>query len=255
MRRLTTLMLCACMLFCLGTAARANILSLSCTGDNNAISWGSVTWGGTGTSNGWAHIAGTVSTAGSGTMITSVTANSTSDPTLSYTDTATNTGISSWSGYNVEVIVATPGTISLPTFTGATVITPTSGWSATPISGTLSFVGTSSGGLFAPPYGWAEYEDSISMNGSPSIGTGNSLVFSYTLNFGGSDQYLAYQIQSPAFQVVPEPGTMALLAGGGVASLCLWRRRRRSTATFSVKLALLRRGAIFLTTAAVTMLY
>jgi hypothetical protein len=228
MRRLTIVVLFAFMLFAFGTAARANIVSLSCSGDMNGnTTWGSIAWGGTDTANGWVHIAGTQSTAGSGTTVTTISTDTISDPTLSYTDTATNTGSSSWSGYNVWVIIATPGTISAPTLSGENVITPSSGWSATPNTpSSLTYAGTGTG--FPFPFGWSLYEGNFSMTGSPPIpdtGPNNNLVFGYSVNFGGSDQYEAYQIQSPAFTPVPEPGTMALLAGGG--GMVLWRMRRR----------------------------
>lgn len=231
MRRLTVPMLCAFMVLTLGAMARANIVSLSCTGTGSCddVTWQALSWSPTGSSNSWvsAGIQFTGTQSMLGTMTTTITTDSATDPTLSYTDTATNDSGAPVYSYNIAVAVATSSALSSdPTFSGATVITGPPGWSAIPSSGTLDYVGTSSGGPFAPPSGWAEYEAFFTMSGSSPVANGGSAVYSYTLNFEGNTAYDLIQVVSPNYtQPVPEPGTMALLAAGG--GVILWRLRRR----------------------------
>ena len=70
-----------------------------------------------------------------------------------------------------------------------------------------------------------------------SIGVGSNWPLAYTgfvdnvtLGFGGADPAVSANFELPAQNVVPEPGTVTLLAGGLAGLAALARRRRRARA-------------------------
>jgi hypothetical protein len=137
------------------------------------------------------------------------------DPTVTLMTSIDNDTGFAWTGYHVNVYMAKPFTISLPTVS-------TAGWSVT---GLGSFPETAVLNLAT-----GKYEASVDFAGSPPIpsGTGlnnetdpGTLDFGYKLSFIGSVNYCQEMIP------VPEPSMIALAISGLVGLLVVRRKFAR----------------------------
>jgi hypothetical protein len=201
-----------CVLLSLAGTARGSILTWNCASGDGAIScpdpgW----WDDTADGNYVASISGSQFSS-PGSMISSFSTNTTGDPTIKYINDITNTDAAPWTGYNIEVKIDTPlGSPLTPGYaiTAASVdpTTTSPGWTATITQNLLQDPSVLTQN---------EYVGYISMGGGPPIANDSAgeLDFRYTVSFQGSTQYTETQVLMPQLEAVPEPGTLALLAGG-----------------------------------------
>jgi hypothetical protein len=197
-----------------GSVAKAGIIGYTCTDDGGGINSQENYWSSSGS---WAvlGIAGSQTSTSSGTMSSTFSTNDVTDPIIKYNNSVINDAGIPWTGYAVQVKIDIPDTNTLTTYSlsGGTVTNP-SDWttSTTALSGPVH-VGSQN-----------EYTGSLLFQSGTPIGLNDELDFSYTVSFQGSTQYTETQVQTPIFAPVPEPSTLALLAGGCFA---LWTLRRK----------------------------
>ncbi len=203
-----------CVALALASTARASIVSWNCAGDGTGLSaqvtnW---TWDNSDHTAATLDISGTQTTTQTGSMISNVGTDTAVDPTLNYINSVTNDTGPGWDGYYIQVKVDAPNPLTGLSISGGTVTTPTD-WTTTTIQPT--------GGWNGSEY---EYVGSLNLQAGSVVGAGDDLDFAYKLSFLGSTQYMVTQMQTPHLYQVPEPGTMALLAGIAGA-LLFWQRR------------------------------
>lgn len=128
------------------------------------------------------------------------------DPTVKLRTTIDNDTTFAWTGYNVDVYMNQPFTLSLPTVYAPDTSVP--GW------GVASYVAT------AVQVG-SKWEASVYFAGGTPIPVGGTLDFSYKLTFNGSVNYC--QQMTP----VPEPTSIALAMVGLVGLLVVRRKVAR----------------------------
>jgi len=135
----------------------------------------------------------------SGTLETSVTTDTTTDPTLVVGNDVNNDTGFTWTGYDVSVSMSNPFSLY-----NALVTTP-SDWTAS---------------VTAPALIGGQYVGYIDYSAGTPIPNGGELDFQYTLQFTGSLSYSFTETVTP----VPEPASIGLLTMGVVALLA--RRKR-----------------------------
>jgi hypothetical protein len=203
-----------CVLLALGATAQADIIGWNCADGTGGVdshwnywqnSQGTATLG----------ISGTHSSTSSGSVVSSFQSDTPGDPVINYLNSVVNDTGLAWSGYNVQVIIDTPLASPLTSYSisGGTVTLPTD-WSTTTIP--LAYQGVVGG--------QNEYVGYLGFLSGTPIANNDQLDFKYKVSFAGSTQYLVTQVQTPVLVTIPEPGTLALLAGG---LICLWASRRR----------------------------
>ena len=130
------------------------------------------------------------------------TAESEEDPTVTLNTGIDNDTTFAWTGYNVNVYMAKPFTLSAPT-----------------VAPDWAVVGTFP--IAATPIGGGEYEVSVSFAGGTAIPIGGELDFGYKLSFAGSVNYCQEMIP------VPEPASLVLVICGLVGLLVVRRKFAR----------------------------
>jgi hypothetical protein len=141
------------------------------------------------------------------------------DPTLTLGSSVNNDSGQAWIGYQVNVIMSTPFTFVTP---GPTVNNPPpNDWIvASVVAPTLQVGGNYNG----------DYLGTINYSGGTPVGIGDELDFLYSINFSGSSSYAFTQSVMPEIALVPEPGTITLLAIGGLGFAMRLRRNRHKGA-------------------------
>lgn len=145
-----------------------------------------------------------------GHVLGTVLTDSSTDPTLTISTTDSNAMGFAWTSYEVNVYVTTNFTISNVQVT----FSPSNDWTVLsgPTTPTLS-----TNGMWVSSF--------VLDTGTP-IANGSELGFKYDLGFSGSTFYGFTQEMNP----VPEPGTLALVALGGLVfgGFRMARRSRRT---------------------------
>jgi len=143
----------------------------------------------------------------------------TEDPTLFLGSGVDNDTGYAWNGYQVNVIMAVPFTfVNLPP---GVQNPPNNDWaSSLVVQPTLQVVGPYTG----------KYEGTLDYSGPSLVGIGDELDFNYAIHFGSSLDYSFTQEMIPQLVNVPEPGTVALLAMGGLGLALRLRRSSRKGA-------------------------
>jgi hypothetical protein len=140
------------------------------------------------------------------------------DPTLTLGSAVNNDSGQAWISYQVNVIMSTPFTFVAP---GPTVNNPLNDWSvASVIAPTLQVGGNYNG----------DYLGTIDYAGGTPVGVGQELDYLYSIHFTGASSYTFTQESIPGVAPVPEPGTIALLAIGGLGFALRLRRNSRKGA-------------------------
>jgi len=140
------------------------------------------------------------------------------DPTLFLGSSVNNDTAGAWIGFQVNVAMAVPFT-----FSGTPGVNnpPYGDWFlASLVAPTLQATG---------PYA-GQYEGTIDYWSGTPVGIGGELDFNYAIHFAGSTDYAFTQEMIPMFAEVPEPGTLALLAIGGLGLALRLRRNSRQGA-------------------------
>jgi hypothetical protein len=200
--KLRSIFLAGCVISLSCAASKANITDIYLGDDldgalNCNYSWAMNSGNGSGTVEGEqmlspAHVVATIGTDGG-------------DPTFTLNTSIVNSTAFAWASYIVNVTMSTPFTIS-----GQIVNVPAD-WSAT-ITQVPILVGS-------------DYTGQITMApGAAPIAIGQTLDFTYSVTFAGGGSFSFTQEMVPV--PVPEPGTLGLLACGGLL-LALVRRQRR----------------------------
>lgn len=214
MRRLSIFTFC--LLFSFGSAAKAGIIGYTCTNDGGGINSQEDYWYvGSSGSTAVLGIAGSQTSTTSGTMSSTFTTSDPTDPIVKSINSVINdTGVA-WTGYALQVKVDIPDTNTLSNYSisGGSVTSP-GDWTTT----TTQFTGPTHVG------NQNEYTGYLTLQSGTPIDMNGELDFNYTVSFQGSTQYTETQVQTPLFTSVPEPATLALLAGGCFA---LWTFRRK----------------------------
>jgi hypothetical protein len=128
----------------------------------------------------------------SGTMSTTLTPNSTTDPILTIDNSINNSTSFDWTEYVVTVSMnqafsITSASVTIPGDWSYTITTPT----------------------FVSP---GDYAGTIDYLGGTPVLNGGTLDFGYVVSFSGSQSYSLTE----SVQAVPEPGVFSLLMSGGV---------------------------------------
>jgi hypothetical protein len=211
MNRLTTIA-AACMLLVCASASRADIIAWTCDNDHDGAINCVVPAGG------WGYDAAealyNMQITGSqfcepGHMVGQFTLDQNADPTIKVANYVTNDTTFPWTAYRVDV------TLQDAQFTFASEsVTAPDGWSV--------------GSIIQPslPDSSGNYTGTIYFQGGRPVANDgvDELDFNYKFSFTGSPGgvYNYSQHMTP----IPEPGTMALLAGGLLAFVALRRRIR-----------------------------
>jgi len=188
----------ACQLF--ARSAGASIMSHSFPQDS-VVSDPTYSWGHETTESGVTYLMNVSGdqSGSSGTLETSVTTDTTTDPTLVVGNDVNNDTGFTWTGYDVSVSMSNPFSLY-----NALVTTP-SDWTAS---------------VTAPALIGGQYVGYIDYSAGTPIPNGGELDFQYTLQFTGSLSYSFTETVTP----VPEPASIGLLTMGVVALLA--RRKR-----------------------------
>jgi hypothetical protein len=152
-----------------------------------------------------------------GHMLGWVETDSIADPTLFLGSSVNNDTSGAWIGYQVNVAMS-----QTFTFSGTPgVSNPDSTWFlASVVAPTLQVSG---------PYA-GDYEGTIYYSGGTPLAIGQELDFNYAIHFSSSLDYAFTQEMIPMLAPVPEPGTIGLLAIGGLGLAVRLRRNRRQGA-------------------------
>ncbi len=196
----------------------ASVLGWQCSGSSD-FDFGS--WTHTGSGPYTLTISGSeADSSGTGSVNNGFQVNTPADPTLKYSIGAINDNDSgsSWTDYPVTAILSSSSalTFSSTALYNVAVSNP-AGWSGT-ITAPLT------GGFNGSEY---VYSGSMDFTGTPPIGPGGELDFSYYLSFATTvmnQQVTETSVMTPVY-LVPEPGTLGLLVAG-LAGVLAWRRRR-----------------------------
>jgi hypothetical protein len=129
-------------------------------------------------------------------------AQSEEDPTITLLTSIDNDTTFAWTGYDVNVYMNKPFTLSLPTVS----------YDAWTVAGLGSYPVT------ATPIGGGKYQASVSFVGGSPLPIGDTLDFGYKLTFIGSVNYC--QEMTP----VPEPASLVLLVSGLMGVLVVRRK-------------------------------
>ena len=141
------------------------------------------------------------------------------DPTLTLGSAVNNDSGQAWIGYQVNVIMNHPFSFTTP---GPTVTNPSiDDWF---VAGTVAPTLQVSG-----PYA-GEYEGTINFSSGTSVGVGEELDYLYSIHFSGFTSYSFTQEIIAVVAPVPEPGTVTLLAVGGLGLAMRLRRNSRKAA-------------------------
>jgi hypothetical protein len=130
-------------------------------------------------------------------------AQSEEDPTVTLMTSIDNDTTFAWTGYDVNVYMNKPFTLSLPTVS----------YDAWTVVGTFPVAAT--------PIGGGKYKASVSYVGGTPLAIDGTLEFGYKLTFVGSVNYCQEMIP------VPEPGSLVLVIGGLVGLLVVRRKFAR----------------------------
>jgi hypothetical protein len=149
-------------------------------------------------------------------MLGTVTTDTVLDPTLFLGSEVDNDTSLIWTDYHVNVVMAVPFT-----FVGTpTVSNPSANdWFVSSVSAPAFQVSGPYAGL---------YEGTINFLGGTQIGIGGTLDFFYGINFSSSLDYAFTQEMIPSGYAVPEPGTLAFAAVGGLMLALRLRRNARA---------------------------
>jgi len=162
--------------------------------------------------------ASTIQYANVGSLVGTIFTDTPDDPTLTLGSSVNNDTSGSWIGYQVNVIMAQTFSFSgTPTVNNP----PFGDWFlAGEVAPTLQVTGPHTG----------DYEGTIYYSAGTLVGIGGELDFSYAISFSSSTDYAFTQEMIPMFAPVPEPGTVALLAMGGLGLALHLRRNSRKSA-------------------------
>jgi hypothetical protein len=156
-------------------------------------------------------------TAATATLVGGVKTSDPTDPTLTLSSAVNNDSGQMWIGYQVDVILSSAFTFVAPS--PSVNNPPNNDWVvASVIAPTLQVSGPYTG----------DYLGTVNLSAGTPIGIGDELDFSYSINFTGSSSYALTQSVTPEVAPVPEPGTVTLLAIGGLGfAMRLCRNRRK----------------------------
>jgi hypothetical protein len=140
-----------------------------------------------------------------GHIIFDITSDTEQDPTLTLNNVIDNDTGFSWAGY--QVLIYMNKTFTIPT---APLLNGPAGWGMISYTPSATFNGT-------------EWVGQIDFSGTPPIGPGGQIDFTYQLAFAGSVRFTQELVPI----AVPEPAACTLLLGGGLLAGLLARRQRR----------------------------
>ncbi len=143
---------------------------------------------------------------GPGDVVGTINTDNTTDPSLTLNSSINNDTSFTWTGYDVNVYMDNPFTLSAANAT-------------LPLSWTLASIQPTAVPVVSPH---GSYEAQMAFTGGTAIGYNGELDFGYTISFTGSTDYSFTQEMIP----VPEPGTFGFVVVALFSGLFLAARRR-----------------------------